>query len=491
MSEHSYRYTTYGTPKDLSNEVGYYPAFARTPSAASAVHPISSATALFAALGGPTPPLTPKSPGYAFEPPVMSASLPFPATTGKGGSAGTPRAVVASLTRKATSRRSLKTYRKVFISLAAALSIFYVYSEVYGASSTTWSSFLLRRPTEPKTFEFNQPKLAHSQDHLSTFQKHHINAEDLATDAAAQAGHQGVSFASEDDQAALDFGYYAEDEMLEDGGETDEQSHRATVAADQMTPAEKQRIWRKKLERALDLVAKRRKGGAKYIGRTVTSLSDQNGLPDVYFEAINAHTEIDISHPDVTTEEVARLVNIVDHTRQVTLKTLIWYLARGMKLEIAKDAAEVDSLMKSIWSVGGGRGLELALKSTDLEAGVGTSLGERVFWAGWQDAAEDEGSIAIFSKASLCSYCPYSKRAKDIFTKYQQANPARIRPAVFELDRRSDGPIIQSLLKRLTGRGTVPNIIVDFVSIGGADEISLMDSEGSLRKLLAHHRDKE
>ncbi|KAJ9093856.1 hypothetical protein QFC21_006229 [Naganishia friedmannii] len=453
LAAHSYRYNDYGTPESFSKEVGYYPAFARTPSAATALQPISSATALFAALGGPTPPLTPKSPVYAFEP-LMSASLPFPATTGKRGSAATPRAVVASFTRKATSRRSLKTYRKVFLSLAAALSIFYVYSEVYGTPSSRWSSYLLSRSTEPKTFDFNEPKLAHSQDHLSAFQKHHINAEDLSKDADAQAGHQGVSFASEDDQAALDFGYYAEDEMLEDGGETDERSHRATIAADQMTPAEKQRIWRKKLERALEIVAKRQKGRAKQVERTVTSLSDQNGLPDVYYEAINAHTEIDIAHPDVTAEEVARLVNIVDHTRHVTLKTLIWYLARGMKLEIAKDAADVDSLMKSIWSVGGGRGLELALKSTDAEAGVGTSLGERVFWEGWQDAAEQEGNIAIFSKAS-------------------------------------DGPIIQLLLKRLTGRGTVPNIIVDFVSIGGADEVSLMDSEGSLRKLLQRYWGKE
>lgn len=47
-----------------------------------------------------------------------------------------------------------------------------------------------------------------------------------------------------------------------------------------------------------------------------------------------------------------------------------------------------------------------------------------------------------------------------------------------------DGPVIQSLLKRLTGRRTVPNVIVDHTSIGGADEVGLMDSEGSLRTLL-------
>jgi glutaredoxin len=39
-------------------------------------------------------------------------------------------------------------------------------------------------------------------------------------------------------------------------------------------------------------------------------------------------------------------------------------------------------------------------------------------------------------------------------------------------------------VKRLTGRRTVPNVIVDHTSIGGADEVSLMDSEGSLRTLL-------
>jgi hypothetical protein len=42
--------------------------------------------------------------------------------------------------------------------------------------------------------------------------------------------------------------------------------------------------------------------------------------------------------------------------------------------------------------------------------------------------------------------------------------------------------IIQDLLNHLTGRRTVPNIILDFESIGGSDEIMLLDAEGGLQK---------
>lgn len=43
----------------------------------------------------------------------------------------------------------------------------------------------------------------------------------------------------------------------------------------------------------------------------------------------------------------------------------------------------------------------------------------------------------------------------------------------------------------LTGRRTVPNIIAQFESIGGADEITLLDGEGTLtRKLMAANSPK-
>jgi glutaredoxin len=42
------------------------------------------------------------------------------------------------------------------------------------------------------------------------------------------------------------------------------------------------------------------------------------------------------------------------------------------------------------------------------------------------------------------------------------------------------GRKIQDLLAEWTGRGTVPNILVNARSIGGSDDIQQMDSEGKL-----------
>lgn len=82
--------------------------------------------------------------------------------------------------------------------------------------------------------------------------------------------------------------------------------------------------------------------------------------------------------------------------------------------------------------------------------------------------------------SSSQSYCPFSRKAKAIFQKYE-IHP---RPFIVELDQREDGPVIQTLLHSLTGRRTVPNILVNFAPLGGADEVTLLEAEGSLRKRL-------
>lgn len=41
---------------------------------------------------------------------------------------------------------------------------------------------------------------------------------------------------------------------------------------------------------------------------------------------------------------------------------------------------------------------------------------------------------------------------------------------------------LQDLLQHLTGRRTVPNILLDFASIGGSDDLTLMHSEGGLQR---------
>ncbi|KIP06501.1 hypothetical protein PHLGIDRAFT_72581 [Phlebiopsis gigantea 11061_1 CR5-6] len=84
--------------------------------------------------------------------------------------------------------------------------------------------------------------------------------------------------------------------------------------------------------------------------------------------------------------------------------------------------------------------------------------------------------LIIFSK----SYCPFSQRAKSLLAS-QDLKPS---PTIVELDQRTDGPILQAILARLTGRRTVPNIILQGKSIGGWDDIWDLHQDKHLKGLL-------
>jgi glutaredoxin len=53
-------------------------------------------------------------------------------------------------------------------------------------------------------------------------------------------------------------------------------------------------------------------------------------------------------------------------------------------------------------------------------------------------------------------------------------------PYVVELDQHPFGAALQARLAEVTGRGTVPNVLINGVSIGGGDEVAHMDSKGTL-----------
>jgi glutaredoxin len=53
-------------------------------------------------------------------------------------------------------------------------------------------------------------------------------------------------------------------------------------------------------------------------------------------------------------------------------------------------------------------------------------------------------------------------------------------PYIVELDVHPQGSALQDQLLETTGRRTVPNIMVNGVSLGGADDISEMDHAGNL-----------
>ena len=61
--------------------------------------------------------------------------------------------------------------------------------------------------------------------------------------------------------------------------------------------------------------------------------------------------------------------------------------------------------------------------------------------------------MVIFSK----TYCPYSKRLKQLLKDNYQITPE---PTIVELDRHGYGQNLQDYLEETTGRGTVPNVLV-------------------------------
>ncbi|KAK2760917.1 hypothetical protein FQN54_002159 [Arachnomyces sp. PD_36] len=91
--------------------------------------------------------------------------------------------------------------------------------------------------------------------------------------------------------------------------------------------------------------------------------------------------------------------------------------------------------------------------------------------------------IIIFSK----SYCPFSKKAKDILLDKYNIVPS---PFVVELDQHPLGTKLQNLLGQHTDRRTVPNILISGLSIGGGDEISELHEDGKLIEKIRSLGDK-
>uniref|UniRef100_A0A1D1ZL30 Glutaredoxin-1 n=1 Tax=Anthurium amnicola TaxID=1678845 RepID=A0A1D1ZL30_9ARAE len=90
-----------------------------------------------------------------------------------------------------------------------------------------------------------------------------------------------------------------------------------------------------------------------------------------------------------------------------------------------------------------------------------------------------ENPIMIFSK----SYCPYCKKAKGIF------ETLNVKYKAIELDNNPDqfdGKDIQNYLKIKTKQGTVPNIFINSEHIGGSDDLSDANENGTLKEKLAN-----
>lgn len=87
--------------------------------------------------------------------------------------------------------------------------------------------------------------------------------------------------------------------------------------------------------------------------------------------------------------------------------------------------------------------------------------------------------MVIFSK----TYCPYSKKLKQLLRDNYQITPE---PTIVELDKHEHGQNLQEYLGETTGRRTVPNVLVgsSLESRGGCDDIVKLHEEGMLQNLL-------
>ena len=57
-------------------------------------------------------------------------------------------------------------------------------------------------------------------------------------------------------------------------------------------------------------------------------------------------------------------------------------------------------------------------------------------------------------------------------------------PYVVELDTHEIGSALQAALQRMTGRRTVPNVLVSGRSIGGGDDVEDLDNESKLKSTI-------
>ncbi|CAJ0609141.1 unnamed protein product [Cylicocyclus nassatus] len=83
--------------------------------------------------------------------------------------------------------------------------------------------------------------------------------------------------------------------------------------------------------------------------------------------------------------------------------------------------------------------------------------------------------VVMYSK----TYCPYSRKLKIILSRYP-INDLK----VIELDRQKEMKNMQRILKRMTGRSTVPQLFIDGEFIGGHDDTKVIEDRGELRQIL-------
>ncbi|KAH6613906.1 glutaredoxin domain-containing protein [Boeremia exigua] len=162
----------------------------------------------------------------------------------------------------------------------------------------------------------------------------------------------------------------------------------------------------------------------------------------------------------------------------------------GTRLKAAEDAAKAAASAKSAdfhKAVAGEKSVAGRVKLEDKDKpvpGVAAQGGRPRDQVKVEDAEDREVELelnAILKKSPVIifskSYCPFSKRAKHILLSAYTITPA---PYVVELDEHPLGARLQDTLAAMTGRRTVPNVLVQGKSIGGGDDVQELDDGDKL-----------
>ncbi|CAI2357512.1 unnamed protein product [Caenorhabditis sp. 36 PRJEB53466] len=83
--------------------------------------------------------------------------------------------------------------------------------------------------------------------------------------------------------------------------------------------------------------------------------------------------------------------------------------------------------------------------------------------------------VMVYSK----TYCPWSKRLKAILANYEIDDMK-----IVELDRSNQTEEMQEILKKYSGRTTVPQLFISGKFVGGHDETKAIEEKGELRPML-------
>ncbi|KJH41187.1 glutaredoxin [Dictyocaulus viviparus] len=77
------------------------------------------------------------------------------------------------------------------------------------------------------------------------------------------------------------------------------------------------------------------------------------------------------------------------------------------------------------------------------------------------------------------SYCPYSQKLKHLLNLHSIDDLK-----IVELDKQKEMKKMQSVLKRITSRSTVPLLFIGGEFIGGYDDSYALEKQGNLSRLL-------